>query len=51
MSTTLQLVRFNLHRGDNEAVRYSRQGTVLYVSHFAEQSRDQVILPKQVFGN
>jgi len=41
----------DVRRGGNEAVQYSRQGTVLYVSHFAEQSTDQIILPKQVFGN
>jgi len=40
----------DMHCGDNEAVRYSRQGTVLYVSHFAEQSTDQIILPKQKIG-
>jgi myo-inositol-hexaphosphate 3-phosphohydrolase len=37
--------------GDNEATQYSRQGTVLYVSHFAEQNTGQILLPKQVFGN
>jgi hypothetical protein len=37
--------------GDNEAVQYSIRETVLYVSHFAEQSTDQIILPKHVFGN
>jgi hypothetical protein len=40
----------DMRRGENETVQYSRQGTVLYVSHFDEQSTDQIILPKQVFG-